>query len=310
VHARTTADASLYLARCLTLLGPAHAQAERWRGVLRRSLDAAVTLQLPSGQFGQLYDVVAGTVAQTEGDGGLLWIPALAAAEPLFADDPAFQKRLALAMRRAGDGYAPDVLAERLRGAPEDVSLAPTSEDGYNGLLAYAALHRRFGGDDYAALLRQVAEWTLTWRKAYNVRFPRRSLLGGFDFRTVGGDFASARNNHLHCYGMNCLDELAYVGALTGEAYFAHRADDHFAYTSQLLCTVDGQWGGQRGMCDEQFYTSDWSFWGLCNWDPTPAHVQKGTICGFSHVWCINMLLLGLESRARAGRLAKDTRAG
>ena len=38
-----------------------------------------------------------------------------------------------------------------------------------------------------------------------------------------------------------------------------------------MLCSVDGQWGGQRGMLGEQFYTNDWSIWG---WDPTAAHVQ------------------------------------
>jgi hypothetical protein len=54
-------------------------------------------------------------------------------------------------------------------------------------------------------------------------------------------------------------------------------------------------------MLTEQFYTSDWSVWDA--WDPGPDHVQKGSIMGFSHVWCINMLLLGLEELERAGRL-------
>ena len=83
------------------------------------------------------------------------------------------------------------------------------------------------------------------------------------------------------------------LSQLTGNDYYQRRADEHFAFTSQLLSQVDGMWNGQRGMCSEQFYTSDWSVWG--GWDPGPDHVQKGTLMGFSHVWCINMILLGAE---------------
>ncbi|MFW5699045.1 MAG: hypothetical protein ACOCYN_04245, partial [Planctomycetota bacterium] len=139
------------------------------------------------------------------------------------------------------------------------------------------------------------------WRKAYNVRFASRSALAQADFRTVGGDFASAHNNHLHVYGCNCLADLHYLAGLSGNEYYSRRADDHFAFTAQLLCLDPGQWNGQRGMMTEQFYTSDWSVWG--GWDPGPAHRQKGTWMGFSHVWCINMILLGLEQLEQAGRL-------
>ena len=253
------------------------------------------------GRFGQLYDVVARRVHQAEGAGGLLWIRAFDAAEPLFDGDPAFQARLRAAMQQAGEGYAPDIEAEWICGAPEDVSLAPTSEDGYNAILAYAALHRRWPTPRHLTLWRRASDWTLTWRKAYNVRLPPRSMLACGGLRTVGGDFASANNNHLHVYGMICLAELHELSRLTGDPHYARRADEHLRFTTQLLCVDDGQWNGQRGMLSEQFYTTDWSIWG--GWDPTPAHVQKGTVMGFSHAWCIAMVLLGLEGLERAGRL-------
>ena len=271
---------------------------------LRRSCEAALEVQGTDGRFGQLYDVVAQEVAQAEGAGGLLWIPALDAAEPLFDGDRDFQQRIQQALLLAGEGYAKDVEAEYICGAPEDVSLAPTSEDGYNAVLAYAALYRRDEQQRWLDLWRTAADWTLTWRKAYNVRFHPQNMLGAGDFRSVGGDFASSNNNHLHVYGCNCLADFYRLSHVLQDPYYADRATENFAFTSQMLSTVDGQWNGQRGMLSEQFYTNDWSIWD--SWDPTAAHVQKGTIMGFSHVWCINMILLGLEQLQQAKRLGMD----
>lgn len=304
LHARTVADAVLYAARCLELL-PAGDLANRVRATVRSNLTVALELQDEVGRFGQIYHVEERRVARSQGSGGLLWIPALLAAEPQFADDPAFQAELAEAAQRAGRGYQPDVEAGWIVGAPEDVDLAPTSEDGYNAVMAYAALARRFGHDDWLATWRLAADWTLTWRKAYNVRFPPRNILAQGDFRSVGGDFASSHNNHLHVYGCNCLADFHALAKATGDRHYARRANEHFAFTAQLLAVEDGQWNAQRGMASEQFYTTDWSIWG--DWDPTEHHVQKGTLMGFSHVWCINMILLGLEQLEQAGVSAEPS---
>jgi hypothetical protein len=300
-HARTTADASFHLARMAALCGPADPSWAAWRAALRTSLEAALRLQRADGRHGQIYDVRADAVRQWDGCGGLLWIPAMDAAVGCFADDPAFQARLLAAMRAAGEAYAADVEREYIYGAPEDVSLAPTSEDGYNAVMAYGRLHRRDGGERWLGLLRRAADWTLSWRKACNVRFDPRSMLGAGGFRTSGGDFASSNNNHLHVYGLNCLSELHRLSELTGDAYYAQRADDNLAFACQQLVKVAGQWNGQRGMLTEQFYSNDWSIWD--GWDPGADHVQKGTIMGMSHVWCVNIVLLGLEELERAGRL-------
>lgn len=295
IHARTTADATFYLFKCLAHLEGELRDLTLAAGV--RSLEAALEVQDETGRFGQIYNVVKRKVHRSEGGGGLLWIPAMAAA--LEHVEPELRYRLEGAMEKAGEGYAPDVEREYLCGAPEDVSLAPTSEDGYNAVMAYAALYRLNPQQRWLDLWIQSTEWTLTWRKAYNVRFSKRNVLSVNDFRTVGGDFASSNNNHLHVYGMNCLGDLLELSEITGKAFYRHRALDHFRFTCQLLVMEDGQWNGQRGMATEQFYTSDWSIWD--SWDPTAAHVQKGTFMGFSHVWCINMVLLGVDEMKRAG---------
>jgi DUF1680 family protein len=69
------------------------------------------------------------------------------------------------------------VLAEVLHGAPEDVDLAPTSEDGYVALVAYLALYRRTGADRWLDLARRSADWLLTFRYTYNTVFARGTLL-------------------------------------------------------------------------------------------------------------------------------------
>ena len=78
--------------------------------------------------------------------------------------------------------------------------------------------------DRWLALWQQAADWTLTWRKAYNVRFDRRNMLGAGQFKTVGGDFASSNNSHLHIYGCNCLGALRRLSKITGNDYYHQRA--------------------------------------------------------------------------------------
>jgi DUF1680 family protein len=69
------------------------------------------------------------------------------------------------------------VLAEVLHGAPEDVDLAPTSEDGYVALVAYLALYRRTGADRWLDLARRSADWLLTFRYTYNTVVAPGTLL-------------------------------------------------------------------------------------------------------------------------------------
>ena len=123
-HVRTTADASLYLAKTIKLLSPDHHLYQSSRDALQRSLQTALDVQRDDGHFGQMYDLQQQAVVQWEGDAGLLWITALLAAWELFDDQPAFQNRLLTAAQRAGHCYAASIEQEYICGAPEDVSLA------------------------------------------------------------------------------------------------------------------------------------------------------------------------------------------
>jgi uncharacterized protein YyaL (SSP411 family) len=103
---------------------------------------------------------------------GVAWVNALAEAHRYDSDG-----RYLAAAERAGDYYARFVLAEVLHGAPEDVDLAPTSEDGYVALVAYLALYRRTGADRWLDLARRSADWLLTFRYTYNTVFAPGTLL-------------------------------------------------------------------------------------------------------------------------------------
>lgn len=247
--------------------------------------------QLSDGRHPQMYDVESGTSLRDEGDGGFLWVPAMLAVAGWCDEELA--ARLQASARAAGQAYAPATRAWWICGAPEDIGISPSSEDAGNAVMAYARLYALDGDAEWLELWQIAADYLLAWRKAYNVEFGAATMFKQGDLRTVGGDFASNHNNHLHGYAMNCLDDLRQLSRLLNDEYYALRAEDHLRFFLQLLCREPGHWNGQQGMLTEQFYTTDWSVWG--DWNPGRAHVQKGTIMGFSHSWCINMVLLGID---------------
>jgi hypothetical protein len=174
--------------------------------------------------------------------------------------------------------YEASVASEALAGAPEDVHLCPSSEDGYNAVIAYVALAEATGDERWLAVARRAAEWSLTFRLCHDVAFPADSQLGRLGFRTRGGDVASPANQHLHTYGLVCLPELLRLAERTGDAYLAERAWDHLAFASQLVARRDGDFGAMRGMTSERYHHTDWA-------------APKGTLLGLSHAWCLGLLL-------------------
>src|SRR5205823_7436875 len=97
---------------------------------------------------------------------GMSWIPALV--EAGHHEEA----------HRAGAYYAQ---FDTWCGAPEDVDLAPTSEDGYAAVTAFVAL------EDWETA-RRAADWMLTFRYTYDVVFPEHTLLGRRGFKTRGAD--------------------------------------------------------------------------------------------------------------------------
>jgi uncharacterized protein YyaL (SSP411 family) len=222
-----------------------------------------------------VHDARTGEVLSWAGASGLMFVAALAE-----ADDPT--GRYLAAAERAGDHYARFVLDECVYGAPEDVDLAPTSEDGYCALMAYLALWRRTRDGRWLDLARRSADWLLTFRYSYNVEFPARTPLATYGFATRGSDQASASNQHVHAYGLVCTAELLELAEAVDDPFYAERAHEALACFRQLLPVADGQVNGYRGMITERYYQ-------------TECFQPKGMYLTLSHAWSAGVLLLGCE---------------
>jgi hypothetical protein len=271
LHARTLGEATLFLGRALA----EHPGRDSWRQAYLANLDAVVARQRDDGNLGSVHDAQTGEVRSWAGASGLMFVAALAE-----VDDPS--SRYLAAAERAGDHYASYVLDEMVYGAPEDVDLAPTSEDGYCAVMAYVALWRRTSEQRWLDLARRSADWLLTFRYSYNVTFPPRTPLEVYGFATRGSDQASASNQHVHAYGLVCTAEMLELAEALGDPYYAERAAETLACFRQLLPVEDGQVNGYRGMITERYYQ-------------TECFQPKGMYLTLAHAWSAGVLLLGCE---------------
>lgn len=273
LHARTVSEATLFLLRAIRderAHGHAH---PAWEAAARSSLSFAASHQDADGDLGLYYDPRSGDVRQWGTAAGLPWIAALLLGAELFGDEA--WRGAAL---RAGRHYARFVEAAWIVGAVEDVPAAPTSEDGYAAIMAYVALQEADPSDHWLRLARRAADWTMTFRYAWNVPFPRETLLGRYDFRTRGGDQASSCNQHLHAYGLVCLPEMLFLWRATGDAYYLERTQDDLACFLQFIAREDGDFNARRGMVSERYYQTD------CFGPP-------GGLLTLSHAWSVGVLL-------------------
>lgn len=282
LHARTPAEACTFLCDAIAWEESRGRNRPRWRKALASCLDYAVKVQREDGGLGTYYHAITGEVMEWKGTGALAWIPALIRGARLL--DPAAGARgrggrYLKAAVAAGRFYMSHVEAVTFFGGCEDVSLSPSSEDGYNALLAYAALYEATGEEEFLLAARRSAEWMLTFRWSYNVRFDEHTLLGRYDYRTVGGDVASPPNQHLHNYGLIATEALLRLWMWTGDRYYYDRARDHIHYSLQMIAREDGDMSARRGMMSEQYYHTDW-------WQP------KGCMLQLAHVWCAGFLTI------------------
>lgn len=271
LHSRTLAEATLFLIR-VAVLQPDESD---WQHAIRSNLDVVVGRQRPDGNLGSVHDAQTGEVLSWSGASGLTWIAALVEARE--ADE-----RYLPAAEAAGRYYSGFVDREFIHGAPEDVDLAPTSEDGYAAVMAYIALHRATGGAGWLDLARRAADWMLTFRYSYDVSFEPTTLLGVYDFGTRGADQASPSNQHLHAYGLVCTAELRELSAALGDPHYAERADETLACFRQFIARADGDFNAYKGMVSERFYQ-------------TECFQPKGMLLTLSHAWSVGVLLLACE---------------
>ena len=250
LHARTLADATLFMLRA----------GGRWADAARSNVRVAVRTQREDGALPAAHHVETGDAVSWAGTAGIAWIAALVEAGELEA------------ARRAGDYYRE---RDVYNGAPEDVDLSPTSEDGYAALMAFVAL------EDWDAA-RRAADWMLTFRYTYDVEFAPNTPLGAHAFRTRGADNASPANPHLHAFGLICHPELKRLAVATGEDYYRACADEHLDCFRQFVARHDGDFGARRGMTTERYYQTD-------------VFGPKGILLTLAHAWTNGVLLYACE---------------
>lgn len=281
VHARTLGEAALFLGRVARLEGGFNVRHPEWDAALRANLAFAAGRQRDDGALGSAYDARTGGVLAWTGAAGLAWVPALVEGARQL-DVPAWLE----AARAAGAFYASFVDAAFIHGAPEDVDLAPSSEDGYVALMAYVALMESATDEEersrWRELARKAAEWMLTFRYAYDVAFEPTTLLATYRYASRGADQASPANQHLHVYGLICTPELVRLGRALGDGWYGTRAAEHFAAARQFIARSDGDFNARRGMAPERLYQTD-------------CFGPKGAIGPLSHAWVLGLLLYASE---------------
>jgi hypothetical protein len=285
LQATTSAEATLFLLQAIAHERQRGHDVPGWEAAARSNLEFALARQRADGALGSYYDMHSGEVTLWEGSAGMLWVAPLALGARVLGEE-----RFLAAARSAASHYAPEVLGDRLRGAPEDVPLGPTSMDGYCALRAYLELYEASGEREWLEIARHAHDWTLTFRWRYNTRFDPRTLLGSVDFRTLGGDGASPSNQHLHVYGLITLPESLRLWRLTGDDLYFETARDLLGFARQTLVRVDGELNARRGMCTEQWYHVDWTH-------------PKGSMLQLAHAWCNGLAIYGFQEARRLGEL-------
>lgn len=273
VHARTVAEATLFLLRAASAERQIGQPRPAWEEAARSSLSFAARIQREDGNLGLYYDPLTGEVRDWGSAAGLTWIPALLLGADTLAE-PAWRD----AATRAGRWYASFVEGAFINGAVEDVPRGPTSEDGYAATMAYVALDAAKPEGPWLELARRAADWAMTFRYAYNVQFPAHTLLGEYDFRTRGGDQASSCNQHLHAYGLISLPEMLALWRRTGDRYYLDRTRDNLACFLQFVARQDGDFNARRGMVSERYYQTD-------------CFGPIGGLLTLSHAWSVGVLL-------------------
>jgi hypothetical protein len=256
LHARTLADAALFLGRA----------GAPWADAVRSNLDVVLRTQRDDGALPAAHHAETGEAVSWEGTAGMAWIPALVEAGRLE------EAQAAGAYYRRFDTWY---------GAPEDVDLAPTSEDGAAAVMAFVAL------EDWETA-RRAADWMLTFRYTYDVTFESDTELGRHGFRTRGADQASPANQHVHSFGLICLPEMIRLARATGEEWYEQTTRENLACFRQFVARHDGDFGARKGMTTERYYQTD-------------VFAPKGGLLPLAHAWTTGVLLYGCEAALELG---------
>ena len=268
IHTPTVAEATLFMIRALRLEEAQGIDHPRWRNAIVSNLGFAMRSK----------------------PAGLLWIPALLEGAHHVVSDQTGEGADAdqgidppIAAESAGSAYARLVEDEFITSAQADTDLAPSSDDGYQAVMAYVALYEATGETRWLRLACHAADWMLSFRWSYNLVFPEHTMLETYDFRSRGADLASPRNQHLHGAGLICLPEMVRLAEHSNDPYYLERSRDNLACFLQFIAREDGDFNARKGMVTERYYNSR----GL---EP------KGAILPISHVRTAGLVLYACQA--------------
>lgn len=271
LHARTLAEATRFAA----MAARASTESElvdHWTQVVCSNLDFVLRVA-QGGNPGQNYLAEDGRVLDWDGEEGILWIAAMVEGWRLTGDER--YRDFAVA---AGHHFRAAVNNAYITGAPEAMHLLPTSEDPQNAVISYVNLWEATEDAQWLEVAREAAEWFMTFRWQYNVRFPRYSLLEAYDYRSKGIDVSSPNNIHVHPYSVFALPEMLRLWEAIGDDYLVKQAANNLHACNQMLAPVGGAFDAQRGMMTER-------------WSLTDCAPGKGSSMPISHSWTIGVVL-------------------
>lgn len=271
-HSRTVAEAILFLIRAVALEIKNDTNHVQWVDAAVSSLNYAMGAQREDGCFPSYYDLTTGRPTNYEGCGGLPWMAALAAGCALL-QKPHYRE----VATRAGDYYSAFIRNATLYGTVEDLPSVPTSDDCHWALIAYITLYELDRDSKWLGLARKAADLALSWRFAYNVAFPKDSLLGIHGINTRGGDITSVASPGVGCQGLISYREMLMLALFTGDDYYRRRAEDARSFAHQLVVRADGQFNAREGMVAGLLFHTDW-------WQP------KGMMLSLSNVMAAGLI--------------------
>lgn len=289
IHMRTVGEATLFMIRAADFERRNGREHPAWTDAIASNLRFALHSQREDGALPALINGVTGAADSWDGAAGLMWIPAWLEGAKLLSVAPSptmgegWGGGFCEAAELAGFYYARFVEQEAIYGAPEDVGLATTSEDGYNAVMAYVSLYEANGEERWLRLACRAADWMLSFRWSYNLDFPPHTLLESYRFCSRGADLASPRNQHLHGYGLICLPEMVRLAAHSGDSYYLDRTRDNLACFLQFIAREDGDFNARKGMVSERYYNSR-------------CFGPKGSILPVSHAWSAGLVLYACQA--------------
>jgi hypothetical protein len=240
-HTSPVGESTLFMIRALRFEEAEGIDHPTWRSAIESNLNWAVRLRCP----------------------GLLWIPALLEGARYIGSDRIVEEANAhhgidarIAAELAGTKYGRSVEEEFTTGAAVGSDLAPSSEDGYHAVMAFVALYEATGEARWLTLACRAADWMLSFRWSYNLRFPEHTTLKTYDYRSRGADLASPRNQHLQGGGLICLPEMVRLAKYSHDRYYLERTRDNLACFLQFIAREDGDFNARKGMVTGHYYNS------------------------------------------------------